>query len=361
MKREDLILIWFNYNGYSFSRVEEIFEKFDTIDELFDKEKVKNAFFKEQNASNKFLDLYLKTDFEKFEREVEDDLYKYSISYVTYLSNDYPKQLSDIADPPVVLYYKGNLNILNEKSISIVGTRKPTTYGRIVCEKFTKELVEAGLNTISGLAYGIDTVVAETTLASNGKTIAVLGGGLDAIYPSQNQALAKRIVDAGGLLITEYRPKLRPQNYFFISRNRIVSALSLGLLIIEAGKSSGTMSTAKFALDQSKELFIVPGNINSAQSEGTNSLIDQMPDTFTISSERILSKLKIKKQEVHKSVSQIDMTEINILNSIDGQGTSFDELCEKTGISPAVLSSNLIKMEMFGLVKKGDGNNYYKV
>lgn len=359
MKREDLILVWFNYHGFSFSGVESIFEKFDTVDELFDKSKVSQVLGKD--ANKKFLDEYLKTDFEKFESEVEEDLYKFDIKFVTYLSDDYPKNLLDISEPPIVLYYKGDLEILNENTISIVGTRKPTTYGKIVCENFTKELVESGLVTISGLAYGIDTIVAETTLANSGKTVAVLAGGLDSIYPSQNNALSKRIVENGGLLITEYRPRLRPQGYYFVNRNRIVSALGLGLLIVEAGKSSGTMTTAKYALDQSKELFVVPGNINSPQSEGTNSLIDQMPDIFTISASRILFKLNIKKKEVQKSAVQVDMLEANILAELENGEMTFDDIAEKLKISPSVLSSKLIKMEMFGLVKKGNGNTYYKM
>ena len=359
MNREDLILIWFNYHNYSFSKVEEIFEKFDTIDDMFDVSKVKAVFATDPKSN--FLREYLATNFDEFERNVEKALSNYDIKFVTYLSPDYPNSLQDIAEPPVVLYYKGDISILANNTISIVGTRKPTTYGRIICEKFTKELASEGIVTISGLAYGLDTVVAESTLSVGGKTVAVLAGGLDIIYPSQNTGLSKRIVDNGGLLITEYRPKLRPQGYYFVSRNRIVSALGLGLLIVEAGKSSGTMTTAKHAIDQGKELFVIPGNINSEQSEGTNSLIDQFPEVFTISPSRILMKLKIKKTSVQKTTAQIDMTESKILSELSSEGMDFDKLCDVTGISPAVLSSKLIKMEMFGIVKKGDGNIYYKM
>ena len=359
MKREDLILIWFNYHGYSFANVETIFEKFDTVDEMFDKEKVKQVFASDPKSN--FLREYLATNFDEFEKNIEEVLSSYSINVVTYTSPDFPKKLKNINNPPVVLYYKGDLSILSNNTISIVGTRKPTTYGRIVCEKFTKELAREGIVTISGLAYGLDTVVAESTLAVGGKTVAVLAGGLDSIYPSQNTGLSKRIVDNGGLLITEYRPKLRPQGYYFVNRNRIVSALGLGLLIVEAGKSSGTMTTAKHAIDQGKELFVVPGNINSEQSEGTNSLIDQFPEVFTISPNRILMKLKIKKTSETKTAVQVDMTEAKILSELSSEGMEFDKLSDITGISPAVLSSKLIKMEMFGIVKKGDGNIYYKV
>jgi len=358
MNRDELILIWFNYEGYSFSKVEKILEKIDEINDLFDESKVKNAFFEEKYFD--FRNKILNTNFKKFEEMVINDLYKYEVGVVTYFSQEYPDTLKNIDEPPLVLYYKGNVKLLNEKAISIVGTRKPTTYGRLVCDKFTKELVFAGLVTVSGLAYGIDTIVAETTLASNGKTIAVLAGGLDSIYPSQNTSLASKIVQSGGLLVSEYRIGVKPLSYQFISRNRIVSALGLGLLIIEAGKTSGTMTTARFAIEQSKELFVVPGNINSSQSEGTNSLIDEMPDVFTISPNRILFKLNIKKKETQKVEKQVDMIESQILAELNSSELSFDELCERLNMSASALSSKLIKMEMFGLVKKGNGNLYYK-
>ena len=359
MKKEELVLIWFNYNNYSFLKVEKILEKFDKIEDILDKNLVKNAFFDEKfnEISNKILE----TDFNKFEEEVLNDLFNYSLKAITYVSDDYPEKLKNIDDPPLVLYVKGNEKLLNSQSISIVGTRKPTTYGRIVCENFTKELSSAGLVTVSGLAYGIDTIVAESTLSVNGKTIAVLAGGLDSIYPSQNTGLAKRIIDNGGLLVSEYKVGHKPINYQFISRNRIVAGLGDGLLIVEAGKASGTMTTAKFALEQSRELFVVPGNITSIQSEGTNTLIDEMPDTFTISPTRILFKLGVKKNEKPKVQNQIDMTESNILDVLSNGETSFDDLCEKTGLSASILSSKLIKMEMFGLVKKGNGNYYHKM
>ncbi len=361
MEKSELALIWFDYNGYSFQKTEKILKKFKEIDHIFDKNIVKNAFFDDlglPELKGKLLDL----DVLEFEEKINLELYKYNLSVITFLSKNYPEKLKNIADPPLCLYAKGDVSLLSKKSVSIIGTRKPTTYGRIVTEKFTKELSESGLVTVSGLAYGIDTLVAENTISVGGKTIAVLAGGLDSIYPSANTGLSEKIVNSGGLLISEHRVGDRPQNYSFISRNRIVSALGLGTLIIEAGKASGTMTTARFAIEQGRELFVVPGNINSLQSEGTNSLIDEMPDTFTISPNRILYKLNIKKKVTeHKSVSQIDLSETSILDILSEGEASFDELAEKTKLSASALSPKLIKMEMFGLIKRGSGNTYYKV
>lgn len=360
MKREELAVLWFDYNDISLQKAERFLKKFDKIECIFDKNLVKNAFFGEIDLSE-IKDKLLCLRVEDFEKKVLEDIQKYNITPITYLSSKYPAKLKNIPDPPLVIYAVGDVSLLSKKSIAIVGTRKPTTYGKIVCEKFAKELSSAGLVTVSGLAYGIDTVVAESTLAVGGKTIAVLAGGLDKIYPSQNKLLAEKILSSGGLLLSEQRIGVSSLSYMFLNRNRIVSALCLGTLIIEAGKSSGTMTTARHTVEQGRELFVVPGNINSPQSEGTNALIDEMPDTFTISPDRILYKFKIKKNSLPKSEKQLDLTESDIINALFSSEKTFDELCEITGLSASVLSSKLIKMEMFGLVKKGEGNTYYKV
>lgn len=357
--RDELALIWFDYNDLTFLKVEKILREFNHIGDIFDKNLIKNANFAKiglEEVKAKLLDVEEKV----FEEKIENEFYKYNISAVTFASKDYPEKLKTIDSPPLVLYVRGDTKLLGKKSIAIVGTRKPTTYGRIVCEKFTRELSSAGLVTVSGLAYGIDTVVAETTLEVGGKTIAVLAGGLDSVYPSQNKALSKR-VEENGLLVSEQRIGVKPANYMFVNRNRIVSALSLGTLIVEAGKNSGTMTTARHAIEQARELFVVPGNIYSFQSEGTNNLIDEMPETFTISPERILFKLKIKKRKIEESAVQVDLVQNKILNELESEELTFDELSDRTGIKPAELSSELIKMEMFGLVRKGSSNTYFKM
>ncbi|MBR3885586.1 MAG: DNA-processing protein DprA [Clostridia bacterium] len=355
--RDELVCLWFDYNDYSFSKLERVLLNFNKIDELFDKNLIKSALFDKDLEDIKTK--LLKLDEEKFLKQIEDEFYKFGISAVTYVSKDYPEKLKVIDSPPLVLYVKGDKTLLNKKSISIVGTRTPSEYGKIVCEKFTKELSSAGLVTISGLAFGIDTIVAETTLSVGGKTIAVLGGGLDSIYPATNTNLSKRVVE-NGLLVSEYRIGVKPVSYSFVNRNRIVSALSLGTLIIEAGKKSGTMTTARFAIDQSRELFVVPGNIYSKTSEGTNNLIDEMPDTFTISPDRILSRLKIKKNARAKSSVQVGFEDNSILNLLSNGEKTFDELCDCLNMKPAELATELVKMEVFGLIKVGDDGFYYK-
>ena len=355
--KEELVCLWFDYNDYSFSKLEKVLYKFDKIEALFDKKLLKSAVF-----DNDLLDVKVKLlelDENEFARKIEDEFYKFGISAVTYVSNGYPEKLKVIQDPPLVIYTKGDKSLLNKKSISIVGTRTPSEYGKIVCEKFTKELVSAGLVTISGLAFGIDTIVAQTTLETGGKTIAVLGGGLDSIYPASNTNLAKKVVE-NGLLVSEYRIGIKPQSYHFVNRNRIVSALSLGTLIIEAGKKSGTMTTARFAIEQSRELFVVPANITSVASFGSNKLIEELPETFTISPERVLKVLGISKnkEENEQKIKQITEQEKLILQVLYEGELDFDNLQMKTNIEPKSLISLLTMMEISGLIKKLPGNFY---
>lgn len=359
MKKDELALLWFDAQGVSFLKLEKILREFDQIEDVFQPEKVKNANFEKLGLSD-LKEKLLSADFVAFENKITSELSKYNITAITFVSNDYPQKLKVIDTPPMVLYVRGDVSLLSKKSISIVGTRKPSDYGKLVCDKFIKVLSDAGLVTVSGLAYGIDTCVAEATLKNGGKNIAVMGGGLHEIYPAQNKSLAKR-VEQNGLLVSEYPPGTPPTKYSFIQRNRIVSGLGLGTLIVEAGKNSGTMSTARWTIEQGRELFVVPGNINSLQSEGTNNLIDEIPDTFTISPERILQRLGIEKKEVKQEAQNVNMIEATILSVLSNGEQNFDTLAELTNISASELSVALIRLEMFGLVKKGASNTYYKV
>ena len=192
-------------------------------------------------------------------------------------SKEYPEKLKNIYDPPVKLYILGNKQLLNQKGIAIVGTRKATQYGKKVAFDFARNLSEQGINIISGLAVGIDSYAHLGTLQHNnkGKTIAVLGSGLDNIYPKENIELAKQIIKSGGCIISEYPLGTKPEKLNFPQRNRIISGLSEGILIVEAGEKSGSLITADFALEQGKEVFVVPGNILNDTSIGTNNLIKQ--------------------------------------------------------------------------------------
>ena len=192
-------------------------------------------------------------------------------------NKDYPEQLRNIYDPPLRLYVLGNKEILKEKGIAVVGTRNPTEYGKKVAIQFAKQLSEKGINIISGLAVGIDTCahLGNLQVYNKAKTIAVLGNGLDEIYPKENINLAKQIIKSGGCIISEYPIGTKPEKLHFPQRNRIISGLSKGVLVIEAREKSGSLITADFALEQGKEVFAVPGDMGKLTSVGTNNLIKQ--------------------------------------------------------------------------------------
>lgn len=195
-----------------------------------------------------------------------------------YIENEnYPVQLRNIYNPPLKLYVLGNKEILKQKAVAIVGSRDATEYGKKVAFQFSRNLSENGINIISGLALGIDTYAHLGTLQNNnkGKTIAILGSGLDNIYPKQNVELAKTIIKNGGCIISEYPLGTKPEKLHFPQRNRIISGLSKGVLVVEASEKSGSLITADFALEQGKEVFAVPGNILINTSVGTNNLIKQ--------------------------------------------------------------------------------------
>lgn len=196
-----------------------------------------------------------------------------NVKYVEIGDNNYPKKLSSIKNQPLKLYFEGDSSILNMPSITVVGSRNMTEYGKEMTKKVVKELVQAGMCIISGLAVGIDTIAHQTCLENNGKTVAVLGSGLNKIFPPENMNLYKNIVKKGGCVISEYEPDTMAQKRYFPERNRIVSGLSLGTLVIEATYRSGTAITAKYAFEQGKKVFCLPNCVGTKNSAGTINLL----------------------------------------------------------------------------------------
>lgn len=200
---------------------------------------------------------------------------KNNIEIITIKDKEYPDKLKVIYDPPIVLYVKGNKNILNEKSIAIVGCRLCTKYGENIAKKLSYNLSLNNINVVSGLARGIDSFAHKGSLEGNGKTIAVVGCGLDRVYPEENKELFNDIIKKGGAIISEYIIGTKPLAKNFPKRNRIISGMSDGLIVVEAREKSGTLITVDFALEQGKNIYAVPGNIDNLNSYGTNELIKQ--------------------------------------------------------------------------------------
>ena len=207
-------------------------------------------------------------------------------------SENYPERLRNIYDPPKKLYVLGNFKILREKSIAIVGSRKATEYGKRVSFQISQELTKENINIVSGLAIGIDTYahLGAISIQNQAGTIAVLGSGMDVIYPKENIELARKIIQTGGCIVSEYPLGTKPNKINFPQRNRIISGLSDGVVVVEASEKSGSLITAEFGIEQGKEIFAVPGNIDNSLSKGTNKLI-QDGAKMILSSKDILEEI----------------------------------------------------------------------
>lgn len=206
---------------------------------------------------------------------------KNNVDIICIEDSEYPQILKNIYDPPLSLYVRGSKQILNQTCLAIIGCRECTQYGKNVAEELAYNISKQKINIVSGLAKGIDGIAHKGAILSGGKTIAVLGNGLDTIYPKENIALAKEILKTGGAIISEYPLGEKPQKQNFPERNRIVSGISRGIIVVEATQKSGTLITVDFALEQGRDVFVVPGDINKKTSKGTNELIKQGAKVIT--------------------------------------------------------------------------------
>jgi len=289
-------------------------------------------------------------------------LKKLNANLLTIWDDEYPEQLKSIYDPPIILYYKGNLDENDKYSISIVGTRQPTNYGKIQAEKFAQELVEQNITIISGLARGIDSIAHKSALKNNGRTIAVIGSGLDVIYPPENKNLFNEISESG-IIFSEFELGTKPDAQNFPRRNRIISGLSLGTLVVETGISGGAIQTANFALDQNREVFAIPGNLGVKQSEGTNSLIQKGEAKLVTSSNDILLELELKLKpiigkNIPKPQIELNMFEEKIMQSLSNEPKQIDIIASESSLSTADCLVYLLSLEFKGLVKQLPGKRF---
>lgn len=215
-----------------------------------------------EGIGEKTADEILNPIYRKGINKIIRDMEKEKVSLITINNKEYPKNLKEIYDSPIILYVKGNKEILDEFSLAIIGCRDNSEYGRKVAEAIAKGLVKNNIITVSGLARGIDSISQNATVKANGKTIAVIGSGLDIIYPYENKKLAQEIIDNGGAIISEYPLGTKPERLHFPARNRIISGMSSGVIVIEAKNKSGTMITVDFALEQGKNVFVIPRKYN---------------------------------------------------------------------------------------------------
>jgi len=288
-------------------------------------------------------------------------LKKHHINVIPVWDPGYPEILKKIYDPPSVLFIAGTINKQDDQSLAVVGTRDPSVYGRNVTEMITKELIRNGFTIISGLARGVDTMAHQTAIKNGGRTIAVLGSGMDILYPPENKRLANQISKAGAV-ISEYPLGTIPDPGNFPRRNRIVSGLSLGVLVTEAGQKSGALLTAYEALEQNREVFAIPGQITSQNSLGTNRLIKEGAKLVQNADDilhELDSKIKVKKKDMEPP-PDLNEKEKEIYGFLSTDPLHIDQLAIECNRSTSEVLAVLLTLELMGVVRQMSGKMFIK-
>ncbi len=284
---------------------------------------------------------------------------------ITIWDKDYPELLKKIYDPPALLYQLGEVTPKDRQAIAIVGTRLPTHYGQQVAESFSQELSRLGITIVSGLARGIDTIAHSAALRAGGRTLAVIGSGLDVPYPPENSNLLDQIADEGAV-VSEFPMGTKPDAINFPRRNRIISGLSLGTLVVESAEDGGAMITASTALDQDREVFAIPGNINEKRSSGPHTLIKEGRAKLVNCIEDILAELNLRldkgalKKEERPPV-QLSIFEQKIYELLSNEPIHIDDLAELADKSTSDVLVNLLSLEFKGLIRQLPGKMFVKM
>ena len=291
----------------------------------------------------------------------DEQLEKSEVQFINYNDENYPSLLREIPDSPIGLFVKGNLNLENKPTLAIVGARNGTETGYDITKEFSKELAKAGFAIISGLALGIDTYAHIGALESDGKTVAVLACGPDITYPKGNIKTRKKILEKNGALVSEYPPGMKAFPWHFPVRNRIISGMSLGTLVVEANAQSGSLITAHLAVEQNRDVFAIPGNIRSACAQGTLSLIKDGANVVTDPGELIdyyESFLPQKeKKETKNNLLELSEDEGKLIKTLSNEPKTVDKLLE-SGWKAEKLFSLLLQLEMRDYILKLPNNSY---
>lgn len=307
-----------------------------------------------------------------------DSLHKSGASFLTYNDADYPQRLREVFDAPALLWIRGDATLLGRPSIAVVGTRHPTPYGSGMAEMLSRDLAARGLLILSGMARGVDTSAHKGALAAKGKTVAVWGTGIDVIYPKENKSLAEQIVSTGGVIVSELPMGTFPAPQNFPKRNRIISGMSVGVLVVEAGEHSGTRVTARCALEQNRDVYAVPGNVTTKNAWGPNTLIKQgakLTATWEDVWEDLPSQIRIELEAGWELASKgpsaaslfeeapLPPAETRVMSALrHDEALQLDEIMEK--LEPELSSSEvftaLFELELAGRIRQLPGKNYVK-
>lgn len=299
---------------------------------------------------------------------------KAAVTVCTLGCDSYPEQLLNLYDPPPVLYLRGTLLASDRVSVALVGTRRPTAYGRSVAEKLARGLAELGFTVVSGLARGIDGLAHSSALAVSGRTVAVLGHGIDRVFPAEHRELAGRVADSGAL-ITEFPIGTPPARHNFPRRNRIISGLAMGTVVVEASGGSGSLITARCAMEQGREVFAVPGPVTTDTSRGAHRLIKEGA-TLIEGVDDILEALPLHLRALLRegvergetpgeaeapgapSAPRVSAEERTLLGLISSEPRHIDRIIEESGLAPSAVSGLLVQLELKGLVARRPGSIY---
>lgn len=299
----------------------------------------------------------LKDSLQSYRKDILRTLHEKGIEYLTIFDKDYPELLRKISTPPFALYVRGKLP--KGPQIAIVGSRKVTNYGRRVAADLSRQLAGLGVTVISGLALGVDGIAHQSAVEAKGQTVAVLGGGVDKIYPASNYNLGLSIINGHGALISEFPPGSSCLRHHFPIRNRIIAGLSAGVIVVEAEEKSGSLITARSALEENREVFAVPGSIYSSSSTGPHALI-KMGAKLVTSIDDILLEfgLEPRSSTLSSQVSCDSKEESLVVSQLGPEPVSFEALAQRVELEPSVIGSTLTLMEMKGRVKNLGGNQF---
>ncbi|WP_421775128.1 DNA-processing protein DprA [Gracilimonas sp.] len=351
--------------GFGSRRIYKLLKNIDEPEEIFDlgKRKLRSV---EGIGEASALSILSFDDWEKVDHLLEKTD-KTGAEIITLADPEYPPLLKQIYDPPALFWIKGNPEALSKPGVAVVGTRNTSAYGRNMAKKLTGELAEQGLCIFSGLAYGIDSIAHQTAIEYEAPTVAVLGSGIDNLYPRKNADLANQIVKSGGAVITEFPLGTNPDAGNFPVRNRIVSGMSLGVLVVESGLKGGSMITADLGLDQNREVFAVPHPLGTPSGTGCNYLIKRGAAKLVQTVDDILEELPIEHSaessvREEKKVSwrdkELDETAIKICEALEEKPYQVDDLSDAIGVNTSRLLVSLLQLEMDGVVLQKAGKNF---
>jgi len=351
------MVIWLDSLNISNRNIEKLMCQLDSLQDLWNMSP--NEIYKLNNINSNVIEKIISYRDKDYINRLYENIYSNNVNVITIFDEDYPKGLKDIYDKPLVLYIKGSITEEDNVALAVVGSRKHTSYGKWATEYFVKELVKLDVTIVSGLALGIDSIAHRTALENGGRTIAVLGNGLDVIYPKKNKELYNLIPENGAIL-TEFPFGVQPLAHNFPQRNRIISGISLGVIVIEAKEKSGSLITAEHALEQGKEVFALPGNINSIFSRGTNKLIKEgakliMDIEDVIEEIYVLKNKQYKSKEKEIDYSQLSELEIKVVEIMKEGPVHCDMIAFKTGLDISTVNSIITILEIKGIVKEISG------